>query len=66
MKLNYDKNKEIARNKFKVMGLPTFIFMDCQENIVKRETGFSNIEEFKKDFLKTAKKILENPPPGNN
>ncbi len=45
---NSSDEKEIIRNKFKVRGMPTILFINSEGNEVNRITGFVNAEEFKK------------------
>lgn len=44
---NSSDEKEIIRNKFKVRGMPTILFVNSEGTEVNRITGFVNAEEFK-------------------
>ena len=51
VKLDYDKNKELARDEFEVLGLPTFLILDKNANVIKRETGFKNVTDLKNKII---------------
>lgn len=51
VRLDYNKNKELARDEFKVLGLPTFLILDKNANVIKRETGFKNVTDLKNKII---------------
>ena len=58
VKLDYDKNAKLAKEKFKVMGLPTFLILDHNGKVLLRESGFLNLKEFRKDLLEKIGTVL--------
>ncbi len=58
IRLDYDKNKDLAKELFDVRALPAFIFLNDKGEIIERESGFSDMKGFKADFLKTAEKYI--------
>ena len=58
VRLSYDDNKELAKNKFKVMGLPTFIILDENGKVLHRESGFLSLKAFVKDLEEITNELL--------